>query len=207
MSIHSVFDIPLKSIDGLANVTEDARGKVCLFVNIVTKAGYAPKCSPVWSYVRAARQLWELQQVQEMFQDKGFTVIASPCNQFGEMEPSSNEQIAEFVKSAYPFVTFPITEKIEVNGLNEHDVWKFLKGDVVRSFDDNKADGSEKAAAGQNLAGQAIMRIPHNYEKFFVSREGQQVARLNWADLPLAEKPLGSGSSWTVIEAVKFLLG
>jgi hypothetical protein len=51
------------------------------------------------------------------------------------------------------------------------------------------------------------MRIPHNYEKFMVSREGQQVARLNWADLPLAEQPLAAGSSWTVIEAVKSLVG
>lgn len=207
MNISSVFDIPLKSIDGTANVTSDAKGKVCLFTNIVTKAGYTPKCSPIWSYARAARQLWELQKVYEMFADKGFTVIASPCNQFGEMEPSDNEQIAAFIRDAYPFVTFPITEKIEVNGPNEHPVWKFLKGDVVRAFDDNKADGSERAAAGQNLAGQAIMRIPHNYEKFIVSREGQQVARLNWADLPLADKPLAAGSSWTVVEAVKFLVG
>jgi glutathione peroxidase len=207
MNISTVFDIPMMSIDGSTNVMDEAKGKVCLFTNIVTKTGYTPKCSPVWSYVRAARQLWELQQVQEMFQSKGFTVIASPCNQFGEMEPSDNEQIAAFIQEAYPFVTFPITEKIEVNGPNEHNVWKFLKGDVVRAFDDNKADGSDKAAAGQNLAGQAIMRIPHNYEKFVVSREGQQVARLNWADLPLADKPLAAGSSWTVVEAVKFLVG
>lgn len=207
MSVSSVFDIPLMSVDGSSNVTDEARGKVCLFVNIVTKAGYSPKCSPIWSYARAARQLWELQQIQEMFQEKGFTVIASPCNQFGEMEPADNEQISKFVRETYPFVTFPITEKVEVNGPNEHPVWKFLKGDVVRSFDDNKADGSDKAAAGQNLAGQAIMRIPHNYEKFVVSREGQQVARLNWADLPLADKPLAAGSPWTVIGAVEFLVG
>jgi glutathione peroxidase-family protein len=104
-------------------------------------------------------------------------------------------------------VTFPITEKIDVNGQDEHKIWSFLKGDIIRAFDDNKADGSDKAASGQNLAGQAIMRIPHNYEKFMVSREGQQVARLNWADLPLAEQPLAAGSSWTVIGAVKSLVG
>ena len=82
-----------------------------------------------------------------------------------------------------------------------------MKGDTVRSFDDNKADGSDSAAAGQNLAGQAIMRIPHNNEKFLISRDGQQVGRFNWADRPLAEKPIAAGQSWTVIDAVKFLVG
>jgi len=142
-----------------------------------------------------------------MFSDKGFSVVGFPCNQFGEMEPSNNEDISQFISEAYPFVTFPITEKVEVNGPNEHQIWSFLKGDTVRAFDDNKADGSDRAADGQNLAGQAIMRIPHNYEKFMVSRDGQQVGRFNWADLPLAEKPLAAGSSWTVIEAVKLLVG
>lgn len=207
MTIASVFDIPISSLDGSMDVMQNVKGNVCLFTNIVTKTGYTPKCSPIWSYARAARQLWELQKLHEMFADKGFSVVAFPCNQFGEMEPATNAEIAAFVKDAYPFVTFPITEKIEVNGPGEHSIWKFLKGDIVRAFDDNKADGSDRAAAGQNLAGQAIMRIPHNYEKFMVSREGQQVGRLNWADLPLADKPLAAGASWTVIEAVKSLVG
>jgi glutathione peroxidase len=207
MTIKSVFDMPIKSIDGTFDVMNSVRGKVCLFTNIVTKTGYTPKCSPIWSYTRAARQLWELQQLHEMFSDKGFSVVGFPCNQFGQMEPSGNEDIYKFISEAYPFVTFPITEKIDVNGQDEHKIWSFLKGDIIRAFDDNKADGSDKAASGQNLAGQAIMRIPHNYEKFMVSREGQQVARLNWADLPLAEQPLAAGSSWTVIEAVKSLVG
>jgi glutathione peroxidase len=207
MSIKSIFDMPINSVDGSVNVMEQVRGKVCLFTNIATRTGYSPKCSPVWSYARAAKQLWELQQLHEMFQDKGFSVVAFPCNQFGEMEPAENSDIAKFILDAYPFVTFPVTEKVEVNGPNEHQIWTFLKGEVVRAFDDNKADGSERAAAGQNLAGQAIMRIPHNHEKFMVSRDGQQVGRFNWADLPLADKPLAAGSSWTVIEAVKFLVG
>ena len=207
MSAKSVFNMPIKSIDGTFDVMDSVRGKVCLFTNIVTKAGYEPRCSPIWSYARAARQLWELQQLHEMFSDKDFSVVGFPCHQFGDMEPSDNEDINQFISEAYPFVTFPITEKVEVNGPNEHQIWSFLKGDILRAFDDNKADGSDKAAAGQNLAGQAIMRIPHNYEKFMVSRDGQQVGRFNWADLPLSEKPLAAGSSWTVIEAVKLLVG
>ena len=207
MRVTSVFDIPILSVDGSVNVMDKIRGNVCLFTNIVTKTGYSPKCSPIWSYARAAKQLWELQKLHEMFADKSFSVVAFPCNQFGEMEPAENSDIAQFVSEAYPFVTFPITEKVEVNGPNEHQIWSFLKGDVIRAFDDNKADGSDRAADGQNLAGQAMMRIPHNYEKFMVSRDGQQVGRFNWADLPLADKPLAAGSSWTVVEAVKLLVG
>jgi glutathione peroxidase len=207
MRVTSVFDIPILSVDGSVNVMDKIRGNVCLFTNIVTKTGYSPKCSPIWSYARAAKQLWELQKLHEMFADKSFSVVAFPCNQFGEMEPAKNSDIAQFVSEAYPFVTFPITEKVEVNGPNEHQIWSFLKGDVIRAFDDNKADGSDRAADGQNLAGQAMMRIPHNYEKFMVSRDGQQVGRFNWADLPLADKPLAAGSSWTVVEAVKLLVG
>jgi glutathione peroxidase len=207
MRVTSVFDIPILSVDGSVNVMDKIRGNVCLFTNIVTKTSYSPKCSPIWSYARAAKQLWELQKLHEMFADKSFSVVAFPCNQFGEMEPAKNSDIAQFVSEAYPFVTFPITEKVEVNGPNEHQIWSFLKGDVIRAFDDNKADGSDRAADGQNLAGQAMMRIPHNYEKFMVSRDGQQVGRFNWADLPLADKPLAAGSSWTVVEAVKSLVG
>jgi glutathione peroxidase len=207
MRVTSVFDIPILSVDGSVNVMDKIRGNVCLFTNIVTKTSYSPKCSPIWSYARAAKQLWELQKLHEMFADKSFSVVAFPCNQFGEMEPAENSDIAQFVSEAYPFVTFPITEKVEVNGPNEHQIWSFLKGDVIRAFDDNKADGSDRAADGQNLAGQAMMRIPHNYEKFMVSRDGQQVGRFNWADLPLADKPLAAGSSWTVVEAVKSLVG
>jgi glutathione peroxidase len=207
MTNRSIFDISINSIDGSTNLLDSVRGKVCLFTNIATKAGYTPKCSPVWSYARAARQLWELQVLHEMFEDKGFSVVAFPCNQFSEMDPMGNEEIAKFVSEAYPFVTFPITEKVDVNGPDEHKTWSFMKGDTVRSFDDNKADGSDGAAAGQNLAGQAIMRIPHNNEKFLISRDGQQVGRFNWADRPLAEKPVAAGQSWTVIDAVKFLVG
>lgn len=207
MSPRSVFDMPINSVDGSFDVMDRVRGNVCIFTNIVTKAGYSPRCSPVWSYARAAKQLWELQQLHEMFINKGFSVVGFPCHQFGEMEPAENHEIAKFILEAYPFITFPITQKVDVNGPDEHKIWSFLKGDLVRSFDDNKADGSDGAAAGQNLAGQAMMRIPHNYEKFLVSRDGQQIGRFNWADLPLADKPLAAGSSWTVIEAVKSTVG
>jgi glutathione peroxidase len=201
------YDIPLFSIDGKYDVMSSLKGKVSLITNISSKLGYTPQCSVTWSYARTCKYLWELQQVHDMFKERGFSVVGIPCNQFGKMEPKENLEIQEFIKKAYPFVTFPITEKIEVNGKNEHPLYDFLKGAQKRAYSDTAADGTEAAAAGQNLAGQAIARIPHNYEKFLVSREGIMVSRFNWQDGPLDEEPRIMGAGWTITEAIDELLG
>jgi len=202
----SIYDIPINSIDSNENVMETVRGKVCLMVNIASKCGYEAKCSPLWSFARTSRQLWELQQVHEEFQDEGFSVVGFPCNQFGKMEPAENAEIAQFVKEHYPFVTFPITEKINVNGKEEHPIYTMLKGPLLRRHDDNRADMSNEAEEGQNKAMQAMARIPHNWEKFLVSREGLQVGRFNWAEYPLAEEPIAMGAGWTIREAISELV-
>jgi glutathione peroxidase len=198
----SIYDTQINFIDKNENVMEEVRGKICLMVNIASKCGYQPKCSPLWSFARTSRQLWELQQVHEEFENRGFSVVGFPCNQFGKMEPSSNEEIASFIKENYPFVTFPITEKIDVNGANEHPIYTMLKGPLLRRADDNKADMSDQAMDGQNKAMQAMSRVPHNWEKFLVSRDGQQVGRFNWAELPLADEPIAMGAGWTIREAI-----
>lgn len=202
----SIYDLPINFINNKSNVMDAVRGKVCLMVNIASKHGYQAKCSPVWSFARTAKQLWELQQVHEEFFDKGFSVVGFPCNQFGKMEPSENEEIAKFIKENYPFVSFPITEKINVNGKNEHPIYTFLKGPLLRRNDDNMADMSNNAIDGQNKAMQAMSRVPHNWEKFLVSREGIQVGRFNWAESPLADEPIAMGAGWTIREAVGELI-
>ncbi len=202
----SIYDLPINFINNKSNVMDVVRGKVCLMVNIASKHGYQAKCSPVWSFARTARQLWELQQVHEEFFDKGFSVVGFPCNQFGKMEPSENEEIAKFIKENYPFVSFPITEKINVNGKDEHPIYTLLKGPLLRRNDDNMADMSNNAIDGQNKAMQAMSRVPHNWEKFLVSREGIQVGRFNWAESPLADEPIAMGAGWTIREAVGELI-
>ena len=202
----SIFDISISSLDGTPDLMTQVKGSICLFVNIASKAGYSPTCSKVWSYARTAKWLWELQQVHDEFFDKGFRVVAFPCDQLGGMEPLENDQILEFIKENYPFVTFPISEKIDVNGPNEHPIYTFIKGPERRNFNDNTADLSESAKKGQNLAMQAMMRIPHNYEKFLISREGVRIARFNWQDSPLATKPLVFGAGWTIREAIADVL-
>ena len=202
-STSSIFDINISYIDGRPNLLRDMQGKTCLIVNVCSKAGYVPQCSSIWSFARTSRQLWELQQLHDMFKNKNFSVIGVPCNQFGGMEPLQNPDIHDFIKTNYSFVNFPITEKIDVNGENEHPLYTHLKGPWLRRNNDNMADMSESAKAGQNLANQAMARIPHNWEKFLVSSSGENIGRFSWQEWPMAKEPLTIGSPWTISEAVR----
>lgn len=200
----SIYDIPINSIDGKENILAELKGKVTLFFPFASKAGYEPKCSRIWSYARTARNLWEMQKLHEMFDD--FNVVGIPTNQFWNMEPLSNQEISEFIKDVYPFVTFPITEKIVINGDDEHAVASHLKGYVKRLVDDTKANGGLNAIQGQNLAGGAIHKIPANYEKFIVNKDGRQMYRFRFSVRPLSEVLETSDMDQTVIQAVQSLL-
>ena len=200
----SIYDIPINSIDGDENILAELKGTVTLFFPFASKAGYEPKCSRVWSYARTARNLWELQKLHEMFD--GFNVVGIPTNQFWNMEPLGNQEISKFIKDVYPFVTFPITEKIVINGDDEHPVASHLKGYVKRLVDDTKAGGSLNATQGQNLAGGSMHKIPANYEKFIVNKEGRQMNRFRFSVRPLSEVLEASDMDMTVIQAVESLL-
>jgi glutathione peroxidase len=200
----SIYDIPINSIDGDENILAELKGKVTLFFPFASKAGYEPKCSRIWSYARTARNLWELQKLHEMFD--GFNVVGIPSNQFWNMEPLENEQISKFIKEQYPFVTFPITEKVVLNGDDEHDVCSHLKGYVKRLVDDTKADSSLAAAQGQNLAGGSVHKIPAYYEKFIVNGDGRQMYRFRFSIRPLADVVETSDMDQTIIQAVQSLL-
>lgn len=200
----SVYEVPISSIDGEPNMLSGLSGKVCLFVNIATKAGYSPKCSNVWSFCRTARRLWELQKVHEMFDN--FSVVGFPCNQFYGMEPLSDEEIRKFIKTNYPFVSFPISQKIDVNGENEHPVYSFIKGKETRRFDDVPANTSKVAVSSANKANQAMGRIPSNYEHFVISAEGKVSHRLSFNNWPLAKESVTNESELTVITAIQSLM-
>jgi len=204
--MNSAYDIKIASADGITNdVLGSSLGKVSLIVNIATKTNYVPKTSAIWSYTRTARQLWELQTLHDMYDN--FSVVGVPCNQFGEQDPADSQEIASFVKRAYPWVTFPITEKVEVNGENEHALFGFLKGTAKRISSDTRADNSAEAAHGHNLANQALHRVPHNYEKFLVGASGQVLRRFSWGEFPLASERLTDQSVSTILEALKEVFG
>ena len=140
----SILDTKIARLDGtpgtLAEITGD---RVTLLVNVASKCGLTP-------------QYAGLEQLHEQYADRGFTVVGVPCNQFGGQEPGSSEEIAEFCSATYG-VTFPLTEKVEVNGEDRHPLYEQL----VTTAD-------EKGTSGD---------ITWNFEKFVLSSEGEVVAR------------------------------
>jgi glutathione peroxidase len=118
-------------------------GKTVLLVNVASKCGLTP-------------QYEGLEKLQELYGDKGFTVLGVPCNQFGGQEPGSSEEIKEFCSTTYG-VSFPMTEKVDVNGENRHAIYDHLT----------------KVADAEGHVGD----IRWNFEKFLVDPSGDIVAR------------------------------
>ena len=139
----SLYDQDINALDGTPGVLADQKGKLALFVNVASKCGLTP-------------QYEGLERLQETYGDRGFTVVGFPCNQFLGQEPGSAEEIATFCSTTYG-VTFPLTEKIEVNGDDRHPVYAELT-----------AAPDAEGAAGD---------VQWNFEKFLVSPDGSVVAR------------------------------
>ena len=110
----SLYKIPVKDIDGKDTSLNAYKGKVLLVVNVASKCGLTP-------------QYKTLEATQEKYKDKGFTVLGFPCNQFGGQEPGTNEEIKEFCSSKYN-VTFPLFDKLDVNGDKRHPLYVALAG-------------------------------------------------------------------------------
>jgi glutathione peroxidase len=137
--------IPLTTLQGSSTSIEEYRGKEVLIVNVASKCGLTP-------------QYTQLEQLQKTYGDRGFTVVGFPCNQFMGQEPGSAEEIESFCSTTYG-VTFPLMEKVEVNGEGRHPLYDELT--AVPDADGYKGD------------------IRWNFEKFLVSPEGDVVARFN----------------------------
>jgi glutathione peroxidase len=139
----TLYDIPLKTLDGQPASLGDLAGKTLLVVNVASKCGLTP-------------QYAGLERLHEQFADRGFAVVGFPCNQFGGQEPGSAEEIAEFCSATYG-VSFPMFEKIDVNGPGRHPVYTELT-----------ALADDAGEAGD---------IQWNFEKFLVSPDGKAIAR------------------------------
>jgi glutathione peroxidase len=138
-----IWDVPLRTLDGKPANLAAYKGKTLLVVNVASKCGLTP-------------QYEQLESLQKKYEGKGFTVLGFPCNQFAGQEPGSAEEIREFCSRTYG-VTFPIFEKIDVNGKNRHPVYKELT---------RIDDGSGKAGD-----------IQWNFEKFVIAADGKHVTR------------------------------
>ena len=139
----SLLQIPIARLDGTdATLGEITAGRPALVVNVASKCGLTP-------------QYTALEALHEEYAGRGFTVVGVPCNQFGGQEPGSSEEIAEFCSATYG-VSFPMTEKVEVNGDGRHPVYDALvqvadqagrTGDVRWNFEKFLLDGSGAVVA------------------------------------------------------------
>jgi glutathione peroxidase len=110
----SIYNIPLKNIDGNDTSLKTYQGKVLLIVNVASKCGFTP-------------QYTALEAVYKKYQDQGLVVLGFPCNQFGQQEPGTDAEIKQFCTSKYD-VTFPMFDKIDVNGANRNPLYVLLAG-------------------------------------------------------------------------------
>ncbi len=149
------FDLTATALDGKPVAMRAYAGKVVLVVNVASKCGFTP-------------QYTGLEQIYKDLSARGLVVLGFPCNQFGAQEPGTAEEIKQFCSLTYP-VTFPLFEKVDVNGANAHPVYQFLK--------------SEKPGF---LGTEAIK---WNFTKFLIDRSGQVVARFSPQDKPEAIVP------------------
>jgi glutathione peroxidase len=113
-SAQSIYDIKLKDIDGKDTTLAAYKGKAVLIVNVASRCGYT-------------KQYTGLEALFQKYKDQGFVVLGFPCNQFGGQEPGTNEEIKEFCSSKFS-VTFPLFDKLEVNGANRHPLYVTLAG-------------------------------------------------------------------------------
>ena len=140
----SLLDSPIARLDGTpTNIGEITGGRPALLVNVASRCGLTS-------------QYGTLEEIHSKYADSGFTVVGVPCNQFGGQEPGTSAEIAEFCSATYG-VTFPMTEKVEVNGPGRHPIYDVLT-----------TTPNEEGAAGD---------IEWNFEKFLVDGAGTVVAR------------------------------
>jgi glutathione peroxidase len=160
MGIH---DIPVRTLDGQDSSLGSLAGKVLLVVNVASKCGLTPQYSG-------------LERLQERFGGQGFSVVGFPCNQFAGQEPGSAEEIQTFCSTTYG-VTFPLFEKIDVNGEDRHPLYAELT----------------KTADAEGAAGD----VQWNFEKFLVGADGEVLARF---------RPRTEPEDETVVKAIEAAL-
>ena len=150
MAIDSIYPFSSRTIEGKEKSLDEFKGKVLLIVNTASQCGYTP-------------QYEGLERLYKKYQDKGFSVLGFPCNQFGQQEPGGEEEIKSFCQKNYG-VTFPLFAKVDVNGEKAHPLFTYLK----------------KALPG--IAG--TESIKWNFTKFLVGKDGQPIERFAPATKP-----------------------
>jgi glutathione peroxidase len=139
----SIYDLKLKDIDGKDVALSDYKGKVLLIVNVASKCGYT-------------KQYAGLEALYQKYKSRDVVVLGVPCNQFGGQEPGSNAEIKEFCSTKFN-VTFPMFDKIDVNGAGRAPLYTLLAGK------DSPFPGD----------------IKWNFNKFLISKDGKVINRFD----------------------------
>ena len=167
----NIYDFKVKAQDGGEVSLADYKGKVLLVVNTATGCGFTP-------------QYDELQDIYDEFKDKGLEILDFPCNQFGEQAPGDDEEIHSFCTGRYG-ITFPQFSKVEVNGENAIELYKWLTANT-------KFEGFGISPMGVMLSGvvkkfdkdyKENSSIKWNFTKFLIDRNGEIVARFEPTDM------------------------
>ena len=146
----SIYDFDAIQMNGQPLALASLRGQVMLIVNTASACGFTP-------------QFGGLEKIHQAYKDQGLTVLGFPCNQFGSQDPGSNESIASFCQLNYG-VSFPMMEKIKVNGPDAHPLYQWL------------------CAEAPGLLGSKA--IKWNFTKFLVGKDGAVLSRYAPTDTP-----------------------
>ncbi|HET8707779.1 MAG TPA: glutathione peroxidase [Pseudomonadales bacterium] len=146
----TIYDFTCNTLNGKPQTLSDYRGKVALIVNTASKCGFTP-------------QYKGLEELYKKYKDKGLVILGFPCDQFGHQEPGGSSEISQFCEMNYG-VSFPMYEKIEVNGKGAHPLYVYLK---------DQAPGILGSKA-----------IKWNFTKFLVGRNGEVIRRYASATKP-----------------------
>ena len=146
----AIYAFKATSMKGIEEAFDQYKGKVLLIVNTASKCGFTP-------------QFKGLEELYLRYKDQGLVILGFPCNQFGKQDPGSNGEIQEFCQLNYG-VSFPMFEKVDVNGDNSHPLYNFLKQEA-------------KGIAGTES-------IKWNFTKFLVNKDGEVIKRFAPKDSP-----------------------
>lgn len=149
----SIYDVAINSLDGAALDLKSLKGKKILFVNVASKCGYTS-------------QYKDLQELHEKYGDQ-LAIIGVPCNQFGFQEPGTSEEISEFCQKNYG-VSFQMTEKVEVKGDGQHELYGWLTSKTMNGIEDSK--------------------VKWNFQKYLIDEEGRLIGVFSSGVNPLDEK-------------------
>lgn len=163
----SIYDFTVKDIKGQDVSLKNYEGKVLLIVNVASKCGLTP-------------QYEGLEALYKQYKDQGFEILAFPCNQFLEQEPGTNEEILDFCSVNYN-VTFPLFDKIDVNGKDESPLYTFLKSKApFKGYPEGYEKFADQLTMIHQKTGSGFEKgdaIKWNFGKFLVSKDGKTILR------------------------------